>query len=57
MQGLAEEDLRSHGFSTKPGHAGAGLAIVTSIAEAAGGYLKVERQSVGTVFEVVVPNG
>jgi two-component sensor histidine kinase len=48
--------LLEHGFTTKDGHAGAGLGLVTQLAEAAGGRVTVERPTVGAIFTVEVPN-
>ena len=52
-----EEALLSPGFSTKQGHSGVGLAIVDELAAAAGGTLTIERPPIGTVFDVMIPDG
>jgi signal transduction histidine kinase len=55
LQELTDRDLLEHGFSTKSGHDGVGLAVVAAIAGAAGGRVEVARPPVGAVFDVVVP--
>lgn len=58
--GLPPQDTRrltSHGFSTKSGHTGIGLALVAHLAEAHGGTLRLERRNQGAVVEVAVPYG
>lgn len=55
LQELTDRDLLEHGFSTKPGHDGVGLAVVAAIANAVGGRVDVDRPPVGAVFDVVVP--
>jgi sensor histidine kinase regulating citrate/malate metabolism len=52
----AERRLFSSGFSTKPEHAGVGLALVRSIVHHAGGTIAVERPSGrGAAFLVRIP--
>lgn len=56
--GLPAEDgsrLTSHGFTTKPGHTGIGLALISELVESRGGELRLSRCDEGTVVEVVVP--
>jgi sensor histidine kinase regulating citrate/malate metabolism len=55
LTGIAERQLLSPGFTTKPGHYGVGLAVVRALAEGAGGSLRIERPAAGTAFEVVIP--
>jgi signal transduction histidine kinase len=57
LQGRDGADLVEHGFTTKPNHSGAGLGLVSRIADAAGGTLTIEQPNVGATFEVAVPNG
>jgi GAF domain-containing protein len=56
LDGLADDELVRHGFTTKPDHGGAGLGLVSQIADAAGGSLTITRLKVGSTFEVEVPN-
>jgi signal transduction histidine kinase len=53
---LDDESLLQHGFTTKNGHSGVGLAIVADLVEAAGGALEIERPEVGAAFKVVIPS-
>lgn len=56
LQDCAPEQLIRHGFTTKHDHSGAGLGVVSQIAEAAGGTLRVAGARPGATFEVEVPN-
>ena len=52
----SDAQLLEHGFTTKDGHAGAGLGLVAQVAEAAGGRVAIRRPAVGATFTVTVPN-
>jgi signal transduction histidine kinase len=43
-------------FTTKGGHSGVGLSIVSSLLESAGGNMTIERLGVGASFAVEVPD-
>ncbi len=58
--GIASDSCRSvvlAGFTTKPGHTGLGLAVITALVGRAGGSLLITRLATGAVFDVVVPYG
>jgi sensor histidine kinase regulating citrate/malate metabolism len=56
LGGLRPADLVSHGYSTKPAHCGAGLALVADIVAAADGRLEVQGRTQGAEFVAAVPN-
>jgi sensor histidine kinase regulating citrate/malate metabolism len=53
---VSDAEALQYGFTTKDGHAGAGLGLVAQLAAAAGGRLSVGRPAVGAIFTVDVPN-
>jgi signal transduction histidine kinase len=54
LDGIDDEAVLRHGFSTKPGHSGVGLAIVAELVRAAGGRLTIDRPPVGATFTVEI---
>lgn len=58
--GLPPDDtdrLTNHGFSTKAGHTGIGLALISDLADAHGATLRLERCRQGAMVELAVPYG
>jgi GAF domain-containing protein len=51
------EHMPQRGVSTKRGHAGVGLALVSDAVTAAGGTLAVDTGARGTAFTVTIPYG
>jgi sensor histidine kinase regulating citrate/malate metabolism len=56
LVGCLDDKLLTPGFTTKPGHAGVGLALVNELVTGAGGELQIERLSLGTAVEARIPD-
>ena len=50
------DDLVRPGFSTKPGHSGLGLALVSQVVARAGGNVVIAGSRAGTIVDIRIPS-